>query len=75
MVYDDKKAWEKLKEAMKTAEECDPTGDDCGKCSISKPMEMVAHDSGVKVVASVCSMVSALKDVCYEPNKYKYRED
>ncbi|KKM63375.1 hypothetical protein LCGC14_1512130 [marine sediment metagenome] len=74
-VYDDKKAWAKLKEAMKVGEDCDPADGDCEECPIGKPMELIAHDAGVKVVASVCSMISALKDVCFEPKEYKYKTD
>lgn len=74
-VYDDKKAWAKLKEAMKIAEECDPADCDCEKCPIGKPMELMAHDAGVKVVANVCAMISCLKDVCFEPKEYKYKPD
>ena len=75
MVFDDKKAWAKLKEAMATAEKCDPTDCDCAKCPIGKPMELLAHDAGVKVVASFCSMISCLKDVCFKPKEYKYKRD
>lgn len=75
VVYDNKKAVAKLKEAIKISEECDPTDCDCEKCPIGKPMELLAHDSGVKVVSSVCSMISCLKDVCFEPKEYKYKAD
>jgi len=74
-IYDDEKAWAALKEAMKTLEECDPGDCDCDECPIGKPMELLAHDSGVKVVASVCSMITALKDVCFEPKEFNYKRD
>lgn len=74
-VYDDEKAWAKLDEAIKVSKECDPNDCDCDKCPIGKPMELIAHDSGVKVVASVCSMLSALKDIVFEPKEYKYTPD
>ena len=73
--YDDEKALAKLKEAIKINEECDPDDCDCDECPIGKPMELVAHDSGVKVVASVCSMIITLKQVCFEPKEYTYRSD
>lgn len=72
-IYDEKKARAKLQEALKISDECDPADCDCDECPIGKPMEMVAHDAGVKVVASVCGMISALKDVCFEPKEYKYK--
>lgn len=71
--YDDKVAWEKFKEAIKVQEECDPLDCDCDECPISKPMELIADDSGVKIVASVCSMIITLKDVCFEPKVYAYK--
>ena len=74
-MYDDKKAKKKLTEAIELRLKCDPTDCDCDTCPISNPMELVAHDSGVNIVASVCSMISALGDVCYEPKEYKYKED
>jgi len=73
--YDDEKALAKLREAIKINEECDPADCDCEKCPIGKPMELIAHDSGVKVVASVCSMITALKDVCFGPKEYGYKRD
>ncbi len=75
MIYDEKKARAKLKEAIKVSETCDPADCDCNECPIGKPMELIAHDSGVKLVASVCSMISALKDVCLEPKEYHYKKD
>jgi len=75
MVYDDQKAWVKLKEAIEISEKCDPADCDCDECPIAKPMELVAHDAGVKVVASVCSMLTCLKDVCFEPKEYRYKSD
>lgn len=75
MVYDDERAWAKLQEAIKIGQECDPADCDCDECPISKPMELVAHDAGVKVVASVCSMLSCLKDVCDEPKEFTYKRD
>jgi len=74
-VWDKKKAWQKFYEAVKIAEECDPTDCDCEKCPIGKPMELVSHQAGVKVVASVCAMISCLRDVCFEPKEYKYKPD
>lgn len=74
-IYDDEKAWAKLDEAIKVSKGCDPADCDCEECPIGKPMELIAHDSGVKVVASVCSMLSALKDVVFEPKEYKYKPD
>ena len=74
-IYDEEKATAKLKEAIKISDECDPEDCDCDECPIGKPMELIAHDSGVKIVASVCSMISALKDVCFEPKEYKYKSD
>lgn len=70
-----KKADNKLREAIEIESKCDPTDCDCDTCPIGKPMELVAHDSGVKIVASVCSMISTLKDVCLEPKEYKYTPD
>lgn len=75
MVYDDQKALEKLREAIKVLEDCDPADCECDTCPISNPMELVAHDSGVKLVASVCSMLGALKDICFEPKEYTYKKD
>lgn len=74
-IYDDEKATAKLREAIKISEECDPVDCDCDKCLIGKPMELIAHDSGMKVVASVCSVISALKDICFEPKEYTYKAD
>ena len=74
-IYDEEKAKAKLQEAIKINDECDPEDCDCDECPIGKPMELIAHDSGVKIVASVCSMISALKDVCFEPKEYKYKSD
>jgi len=70
-IYDEKKAWSRLREAMKVAEDCDPTDCDCDMCPIGKPMELVVHDAGVKIVAPVCSMISMLREVCFEPKEYK----
>jgi len=75
MVYDNEKAWANLKEAMKVQEECDPAECDCEECPIGKPMELTAHDAGMEVVASVCSMILALLDVCFEPKEYRYKSD
>jgi hypothetical protein len=75
MTHDETKSWGKLKEAMKVAEKCDATDCDCDKCLIGKPMQLFAHDAGVKVVASVCSMISCLRDVCLEPKEYRYKKD
>ena len=58
-----------------TAEKCDPTDCDCEERSIGLPMELLAHDAGVKVVATVCSMISCLKDVCFQPKEYQYKKD
>ncbi len=74
-IYDDEKATAKLKEAIEISEECDPADCDCDECPIGKPMQLIATDSGVKIVASVCSMISALKDVCFEPKEYQYKAD
>lgn len=73
--WDDTKAWKKLDEAIKIAKECDPTDCDCDECPIGKPMELLAHDAGVKVVANVCAMISCLRDACYEPKEYEYKRD
>lgn len=75
MIYDDKKAWQELQKAISVAQRCDPEDCDCEKCFIGKPMELVAHDAGVKVVASVCSMLSCLRNICFEPKEYQYRKD
>ena len=75
MFYDEKKAIAKLKEAIEVSEKCDPTECDCDDCPIGKPMELVAHDSGVKIVASVCSMLLVLKEVCLDPKEYHYKKD
>jgi len=75
MTYDDEKAKKKLQAAVEIALKCDPMVCDCEKCPIGKPMELVAHDSGVKIVASICSMLSALKEVCFEPKEYRYKRD
>lgn len=74
-IWDEKEARAKLHEALKISDECDPADCDCDTCPIGKPMELVAHDAGVKVVASVCSIIIALKDVCFEPKEYKYKPD
>ena len=74
-MYDDKKARAKLREALSIRDKCDPANCDCDKCPIGKPMELVAHDSGVKIVSSVCSMLSALREVCCEPKEYIYKRD
>jgi len=63
----------KLREALEISEKCDPTDCDCETCPIGKDMELVAHDSGVKIVATVCSMIQALEDVCLEPKEFKYK--
>ena len=67
----------KLREAMKTYNDCTDLTKmlDCEKCPIGKPMEFVAHDAGVKVVASVCSMIIALEDVLDKPKEYHYKPD
>ncbi|GAH04213.1 unnamed protein product, partial [marine sediment metagenome] len=64
-----------LRKAIKISEDCDPADCDCEECPIGKPMQLIAHGSGMKVVASVCSMISALKDVCLEPKEYRYKSD
>ena len=74
-IYDEEKARAKLQEAIKISDDCDPDDCDCDECPIGKPMELIAHDSGVKVVATVCSMLQALKDIVLEPKEYKYKED
>jgi len=74
-IFNNEKAWAKLKEAIEIAEKCDPDDCECEKCPIGKPMELMAHDAGVKVVASVCSMLSCLQDVCFEPKEYQYKND
>ena len=73
--YNEKEAMAKLKKAVEVWEDCDPADCDCEECPIGKPMEMTAHDAGVKVVASVCSMISALQDVCLKPDAHEYKWD
>lgn len=63
----------KLREALEIHEKCDPTDCDCDTCPIGKDMELVAHDSGVKIVATVCSMLLALREICLEPKEFKYK--
>lgn len=75
MTFDKKEAIAKLREAISIREKCEPEYCECDKCSINEPMEFIAHDSGVKIVASACAMLSALEDVCFEPKEYQYKND
>lgn len=74
-MYNDEEAFKRLREAIDVMEKCDPAECDCEECPIGKPMELLAHDAGVKLVASTCSFISMLKDICEEPKEFVYKPD
>lgn len=73
-MYDDERAKKKLKEAMQLQFDCDPADCDCDACPVGKPMELVSGDSGVAVVATICGVISALKDIVEEPEVHRRKE-
>jgi len=71
-MYDESLARRRLKEAIETQNKCsDEDNFECKGCPIHKKLVMMDNDPNMKVVSSVCSVLSTLKDMLVDPTEYK----